>query len=125
MDFGIAGRVALVVGGSKGMGAEAAKMLAAEGCRVAVVARTPKHIDRVVAEIRDAGGEAVGIPSDMSTEDGINEAVATTTEALGAGMTGGAGSAAINPAARTSRAATSVAMGDLVDGVIRRGVEQR
>ena len=83
MDFGIAGRVALVVGGSKGMGAEAAKMLAAEGCRVAVVARTPKHIDRVVAEIRDAGGEAVGIPSDMSTEDGINEAVATTTELLG------------------------------------------
>jgi 3-oxoacyl-[acyl-carrier protein] reductase len=35
MDFGIAGRVALVVGGSKGIGLESARMLAAEGCRVA------------------------------------------------------------------------------------------
>jgi NAD(P)-dependent dehydrogenase (short-subunit alcohol dehydrogenase family) len=84
VDYGIAGRVALVVGGSKGIGLECSRMLAAEGCRVAVVARTPKHIDRVVDEITAAGGAAVGVPSDMSTEEGISAAVAQVTERLGA-----------------------------------------
>jgi 3-oxoacyl-[acyl-carrier protein] reductase len=83
MDYGIAGRVALVVGGSKGIGLEAARMLAAEGARVAVVARTQKHIDRAVAGITEAGGEAVGVPADMSTAEGINAAVADVTRLLG------------------------------------------
>lgn len=80
MDYGIAGRVALVVGGSKGIGREAAGMLAEEGCRVAVVARTQHHIDRAVGEIVERGGDAIGIASDMSTKDGIDHAVAVTTE---------------------------------------------
>ena len=84
MDFGIAGKVALVVGGSKGIGLESARMLAAEGCRVAVVARTQHHIDRAVGGIREAGGEAVGIAADMSTQDGIERAVAETNALLGA-----------------------------------------
>jgi len=84
VDYRIAGRVALVVGGSKGIGLEAARMLAAEGCRVAVVARTPRHIDAAVAGITDAGGEAVGVSADMSTQDGIERAVAETTRLLGA-----------------------------------------
>jgi 3-oxoacyl-[acyl-carrier protein] reductase len=84
MDFGIRGRVALIVGGSKGIGLDVAKMLAAEGARVAVVARTQRHIDTAVASILDAGGEAVGVSADMSTEDGINSAVAEVTERLGA-----------------------------------------
>ena len=46
MDLEIAGRVCLVVGGSKGIGFEVARMLADEGCQVAVVARTAKYIDR-------------------------------------------------------------------------------
>jgi NAD(P)-dependent dehydrogenase (short-subunit alcohol dehydrogenase family) len=83
MDYGIRGRVALVVGGSKGIGLEAAKMLGAEGARVAIVARTQKHIDRAVESITAAGGDAVGVPSDMSTEEGIRSAVAQVREQLG------------------------------------------
>jgi len=83
MDFGIHGRVALVAGGSKGMGYEVARMLAAEGARVGVVARTAKHIDTAVAQIRDKGGEAVGVSADFSVEDEINRAVAEITEAFG------------------------------------------
>jgi 3-oxoacyl-[acyl-carrier protein] reductase len=83
VDYRIADRPALVVGGSKGIGFEVAKMLAAEGCRVAVVARTQRHIDRAVAEIVDEGGHAVGITADMSVEAGINDAVAAATHALG------------------------------------------
>lgn len=41
MDFRIAGKVAFVAGGSKGMGREAALALGAEGCKVLIVAREP------------------------------------------------------------------------------------
>lgn len=83
MDLEIAGRVALVVGGSKGIGLEVARMLAAEGARVAVVARTPKHIDRAVAGIAAEGGDAVGVTADMSGQEGIERAVAEVTSVLG------------------------------------------
>jgi NAD(P)-dependent dehydrogenase (short-subunit alcohol dehydrogenase family) len=83
MDFGIAGKVALVVGGSKGIGFEVSKMLATEGCRVAIVARTQKHIDRAIAEIEGAGGDAIGISADMTQQQQIERAVAETTETCG------------------------------------------
>ncbi|HVW43791.1 MAG TPA: SDR family oxidoreductase [Amycolatopsis sp.] len=84
MDYGITGRTALVVGGSKGIGLEAAKMLAGEGARVAVVARTRKHIDRAVATITGSGGEAIGVSADMSVPEGIEAAVAEVRERLAA-----------------------------------------
>src|SRR5690606_28152568 len=70
VDYGIRGRTALVVGGSKGIGFEVARMLAAEGCQVAVVARTQRHIDRAVMAITEGGGDAIGVSADMSTEAG-------------------------------------------------------
>lgn len=83
MDYGIAGKVALVVGGSKGIGREAAQMLADEGCRVAIMARTQKHIEVAVAAVRDAGGEALGIAADATSQVDIERAVAETTAAFG------------------------------------------
>jgi NAD(P)-dependent dehydrogenase (short-subunit alcohol dehydrogenase family) len=83
MDFGVAGRIALVVGGSKGIGLESARMLAAEGCRVAIVARTQKHIDRAVAEISADGGDVVGIAADMTRHEQIERAVAETADHFG------------------------------------------
>lgn len=56
MDYGIKGRVAMVVGGSKGMDLEVAKMLAAESCPVAVVARTRADVQSAVDHIRHSGG---------------------------------------------------------------------
>jgi 3-oxoacyl-[acyl-carrier protein] reductase len=84
VDYGITGRTALVVGGSKGIGLEAAKMLAGEGARVAIVARTQKHIDRAVAAITESGGEAIGVSADMSVQEGIESAVAEVGERLAA-----------------------------------------
>lgn len=83
MDYGIAGRTALVVGGSKGIGLAAARMLAAEGCRVAIVARTQRHIDSAVESITASGGQAIGVAADMSIADGINAAVAAVEDRLG------------------------------------------
>ncbi|MAV31751.1 MAG: short-chain dehydrogenase [Cycloclasticus sp.] len=84
MDFRIKGRVAFVAGGSQGMGAAAAEMLAAEGCRVAVVARDQGRIDAAVKTIREAGGEAMGISADLATEAGIAAAVAEVKASFGA-----------------------------------------
>jgi 3-oxoacyl-[acyl-carrier protein] reductase len=70
MDYGITGKPALVVvGGSKGVGFKVAKILAAEGCRVAVLARTKTDIDTAVDAIRAHDGTATGIAADVSHQD--------------------------------------------------------
>jgi 3-oxoacyl-[acyl-carrier protein] reductase len=83
MDLGIAGKPVLVTGGSRGMGFEAAKMLAAEGCQVAIVARGKVAVDEAVAGITSAGGTALGIAADMTDRDDVRRAVATVREVYG------------------------------------------
>jgi len=80
MDLGIAGRVALVVGGSQGVGREVASQLAAEGARVAIVARTRSTVDEAVRAILDKGGAAMGIAADMSDEPTVRRTVAQIAE---------------------------------------------
>jgi 3-oxoacyl-[acyl-carrier protein] reductase len=60
MDLGIAGKVVFFTGGSKGMGRGAAKMLAGEGCKVAIVARNRGPVDEAVSKIVADGGTAIG-----------------------------------------------------------------
>src|SRR3546814_3604431 len=83
MDLGINGKIAFVAGGSQGMGAAAASILAAEGCRVAVVARNQERIDHAVEAIRSDGGMASGISADLATTAGINAAVEGVRSAFG------------------------------------------
>lgn len=67
MDLGLAGSTAVVTGGSKGMGLAVAETLAAEGARVAVMARSQGALDVAVASLREAGApDAVGISVDMA-----------------------------------------------------------
>ena len=67
MDLGLAGSTAVVTGGSKGMGLAIAETLAAEGARVAVMARGQNALDAAVESLRDAGApDAVGISVDMT-----------------------------------------------------------
>ncbi len=62
MDLGLNGAAAVVSGGSKGMGRAAAVCLAAEGARVAVLARGRAALDDAVAELQGAGSpDAIGI----------------------------------------------------------------
>jgi len=56
MDLGLRERVALVTGGSRGIGAGAAAALAAEGARVAVAARTPESVEEAAARLPGARG---------------------------------------------------------------------
>lgn len=63
----LAGRVAVVTGGSKGIGAAAARALARNGCLVAVVARDRAPIDRLVAELTAGGATAAGYSTDCTS----------------------------------------------------------
>ena len=83
MDFGIRDKVAFVSGGSKGMVREAALMLADEGAKVAIVARTQGPIDDTVAQIRSGGGTAMGYSADLTTRSGVRDAVAAVREEFG------------------------------------------
>lgn len=70
VDFGLAERTALVTGSTRGIGLAIARALAAEGARVAVVARTEADVQRVAAEL---GG--LPVAADLTTEEGCRYAV--------------------------------------------------
>jgi 3-oxoacyl-[acyl-carrier protein] reductase len=84
VDYGIRDKAALIVGGSKGMGFEVAKMLATEGCRLAVLARTKTDVDAAVEALRADGGEAVGVCADVSQQQQIDDAVSQVSDEIGA-----------------------------------------
>jgi 3-oxoacyl-[acyl-carrier protein] reductase len=79
VQYGIADRSALIVGGSKGIGFEVAKLLAEEGARVAVLARTKADVDAAVETIRNDGGTAIGVTADVSKPDQVDDAVREVT----------------------------------------------
>ena len=84
MDLGIGGKVALVMGASKGMGRGAAEALAREGARVAIASRSSGDIDRAAAEIADAHeAEVRGFVADAGAVDTMPALVAAVTEQLG------------------------------------------
>jgi len=66
MDLGIAGRVALVTGGSSGIGRCVAEELARNGCKVLIVARGQERLNATVEAIRAEGGEATAFSADLT-----------------------------------------------------------
>ena len=69
LDLGLGGKVAIITGGSEGLGRAAAQKLAAEGARVAICARRPDVLERAAAGIRAAGGQVLARPVDVSKAD--------------------------------------------------------
>jgi len=68
---GIAGRTAVVTGGSRGIGAEIARVLAAQGASVVVSGRDADALGTVVGEIRVAGGTAHPVVADVTDADAL------------------------------------------------------
>jgi NAD(P)-dependent dehydrogenase (short-subunit alcohol dehydrogenase family) len=73
----LAGRVALVTGASRGIGAATAVALAAAGAHVVLAARDRAALDRVADRIRETGGQAVPVPTDVSDEAAVERLYAS------------------------------------------------
>ena len=68
----LAGRVAVITGASRGIGAETAKLFAAEGAHVVLMARTVGGLEEVDDAIKSAGGTATLVPCDLTEFDRID-----------------------------------------------------
>ena len=80
----LAGKVALITGGSSGMGAAIGRRLSEEGAAVALTYPTPKDSAEPLAEeIRKGGGKAVAIQADSGVVEDVRSAVAQTVEKFG------------------------------------------
>ena len=85
MDLGLTAKVALVTGGSKGIGRACARLLAEEGAAVAITARTQTDLERTAREVEDAtGSRFLAIPGDMSVTEDIERVVGEVMNELGA-----------------------------------------
>ena len=84
MEIYLAGRTALITGGSAGLGLAMAQRMAASGADVAILARRPEVIRAAVQSIqKTAKGKVVGVPCDVSKADEISRAYAAVIAGLG------------------------------------------
>ena len=85
MDLGLAGKVAVVTGGSEGLGRATAARLAEEGAHVAIVARTAENLDAAADAIRTrvSGAEVLPITADVSDPGAATRIIERSVDALG------------------------------------------
>lgn len=84
MDLGLAGRVAIITGGSKGIGYASALGLAREGAQVAICARGRERLEHAVQEIVDqTGREVLPVVADMTSQADAERFVQTTVRHFG------------------------------------------
>src|SRR5262249_44975345 len=79
----LAGRVTLVTGASRGIGAVTAKVLAAAGAPVVLAARDEDRLSAIAKEIADGGGEAVAVRADVADPVDVEHLIVRTLDAFG------------------------------------------
>jgi len=83
MDLRLTGKVAIVTGASRGIGKAIAHGLAAEGCRVAIAARTEETLQRAAEELRAHGTEVMAVPMDLTVPEAPARLIDTVVSQFG------------------------------------------
>ena len=83
MDFSLAGKVALITGGSRGIGRATALEFAGAGADVVVASRKIEDLEKVAEEIRGTGRKSLAIAAHVGRVEGIGDLVAKTLEKFG------------------------------------------
>jgi 3-oxoacyl-[acyl-carrier protein] reductase len=89
MDLGLAAKIAIVTGSSRGLGLAAAAALVAEGCRVTICARGAASLAQAAKDLRHLGAASgsddpvLPVAADVSSAAGVQEVVARTLDAFG------------------------------------------
>jgi NAD(P)-dependent dehydrogenase (short-subunit alcohol dehydrogenase family) len=85
MDLKLAGKKAIVTGGSKGIGRETTRILAEEGCDVAITARDKGRLEEVAKEIANATGRSIlPLAGDMSIQEDVERSMDAAIKEFGA-----------------------------------------
>jgi 3-oxoacyl-[acyl-carrier protein] reductase len=118
MDLGLAGRVYLVTGGSKGLGFATAKALVEDGARVVLSSRSQENVDAAVAEL---GEHAVGVAGDNADAGLAERMVSTATARFGRldGVLVSVGGPPLGDVLDTSEQAWSDAFSSIFLGTLR------
>ena len=83
-DLGLRGKIAVITGGSDGLGRATAERFANEGARVVICARREEHLQRAAADIAaETGAEVVGIRADVSNVSDIDQLIDLTVDQFG------------------------------------------
>jgi NAD(P)-dependent dehydrogenase (short-subunit alcohol dehydrogenase family) len=77
------GKVAIITGGATGVGEAVSLLFAEEGARVVVMGRRLEPIEKIIAEIKDRGGEGIAAQGDVSSYEDCERAVKTAIDTFG------------------------------------------
>jgi hypothetical protein len=79
----LAGKVVLITGAGSGLGRESALLFASQGAQVVVTDASPSRTEAATALVTESGGEATGIPVDVSDESAVEAGVQAAVERFG------------------------------------------
>lgn len=83
MKIELEGQVVVITGAGRGIGREIAMMSAEAGARVVLAARSADQLQKVAAEIEAKGGQALPVPTDVTSQDALKALVKTSMETFG------------------------------------------
>jgi 3-oxoacyl-[acyl-carrier protein] reductase len=83
MNLGLQGKIALVTGGSHGIGLATARALAEEGCNVAICARNVERLYKATNDLKSRGVDAIGVTADVLIPANISRVVETIIQGWG------------------------------------------